>query len=349
MSLTTAYPRPIAILAGAAAALLLLGGCSAAPEESAGSGAATDAAGLLPEAEGKTTYPLTLESPFGETELLERPERIAIVTPMTPDTDTLLALGGTPVLAPSTIDRNTWLDESLTAPIPEVWEASAGAEIPVELVAASEPDLIVTLLATPDVDQQRYDQLSAIAPVLYAADGSSGWQDLTRTLGEAIDLGDRAERIVADAEQVIVAAREANPEFAGKTASYVLIYNEEFGANYVSTPGSTMEQLLNELGFVLPKEAAAFAEESTVSNELVGLIDADFLLLSTIDQPDYFLDAPLLQAVPAVAEGRAVIDSPEEGESGNSFAWGLNQMSVLSVPWLIERLTGLAQEALGEG
>ncbi|MBP6684160.1 MAG: ABC transporter substrate-binding protein [Leucobacter sp.] len=349
MTLVMPNYRPAALLAGAVTALLLLSGCATTAENSGGSAAATDVAAssaLLPEAEGNTTYPLTLDTPFGETELVERPERIAIVTTATPDTDALLALGGIPVFAPSTIERNTWLDASQTDRIETVWEASPDVELPAEAVAASKPDLIVTLQALDTFDQKTFDQLSAIAPVLYAAVDELSWQELTETLGDTVDLGDSAREAVQRTEDTIVKTREEHPEFAGKTATHVIAHSEKAGAFYASTPGSNTEQLFNELGFVLPEAAQSIAPGTKISDELIGLIDADFLLISTITEPEFFLDSPLLETVPAVAEGRAVIDPAEAGTTTNNFAWGLNQQSVLSIPWLIERLAEMGSEAL---
>ena len=349
MKLVMPKYHPAALLSGAVAAMLLLSGCAPTPE--AADGGSDDAeptatSELLPTAEGKTAYPLTLDSPFGETTLEERPDRIAIVTSATPDTDALLALGGTPVFAPSTIERNSWLDESLTAPIESVWEALPDTELPAEAVAATQPDLIVTLQALDTFDQKAFDQLSAIAPVLYAEVGSLSWQELTQTLGDTIDLGERAAGAVAETEATIASTRKAHPEFAGKTATHVIAHSEKAGAFYASTPGSNTEHLFNELGFVLPEAAKSVAPGTKISDELIGMIDADFLLISTITEPEFFLDSPLLQTVPAVAEGRAVIDPAEEGTTTNNFAWGLNQQSVLSIPWLIERLAEMGSEAL---
>jgi iron complex transport system substrate-binding protein len=191
----TMGPRT-ALAVCALAALAALTGCSGAATGQDAAEAA-DASVLLPEAEGTTEYPLTLETPFGDTVLEERPERIAIVTASTVDTDALIALGGTPVFAPSTIDRNPWLGEA-AQDIDVLWESEAGAEVAVEQVAASEPDLIVSLDASDTFDQARFDQVSAIAPVLHAESGDLTWQELTRELGEAVDLTAAADTVIEE-------------------------------------------------------------------------------------------------------------------------------------------------------
>lgn len=336
------------------AATLALVSCSSpgsAPTPQAGpstSASQPTASSLLPAAEGTTTYPLTLTTPFGETVLPERPERIAIVTASTVDTDALVALGGTPVFAPSTVERNPWLDAGTVASIEKLWESEAGAEISAESVAAAKPDLIVNLYAYDTFDQTRFDQLSAIAPVLHAAADELTWQEITTRLGETIDLAATATRVVDDAESAVARVTNAHPEFEGKTAAHVIVYGEEWGAEYASFPGSDTARLFEKLGFALPDAAERFVDDGAISDELVGLIDADFLLLSTFEEgtADYFTDSALVKKIPAVAEGRVVVNPGDQDTGINYFAWGLNVQSAVSVPWLVEQLADFATQAL---
>lgn len=334
-----------AVTAALIAGLLALTGCSSTGEDTA---KGSDAV-LLPAAEGTTSYPLTLETPFGETTLEERPERIAVITASTIDTDALIALGGTPVFAPSTVERNPWLPEANVAGIETLWESEQGGEVSAEKVAASEPDLIVALAAYDSFDQNYFDQLSSIAPVLYAEGETLTWQEMTQELGDTIDLSAAATTVVEEAERAVADTRTAHPEFAGKSAAHIIVYEEEWGTGYVSAPGTDTAALFEDLGFVLPENAAQFSEDDTVSGELIGLIDADFLLVSTFEEgtDSYLIDSELFKAVPAVAEGRVVFNQGDQETGINYFAWGLNVQSALSVPWLIERLAGFGTEALG--
>lgn len=353
--LTILGAKRTAVMGGALAAIVVLSACSG---PAAGTGAeggpgaeggtiGVDAPGLLPEAEGTTEYPLTLETPYGNTVLEDRPERIAVVTAATVDTDALVALGGAPVFAPSTVDRNPWLGDA-PSDVETLWESEAGAEVSAEAVAASEPDLIVNLAATDAFDQARFDQVSAIAPVLHAQTGALSWQEMTRTLGEAVDLSAAADDAVEDSEAAIEAVAADHPGFADKTAAHVIAYPEEWGAAYVSTPGSDTEALFHALGFELTDEAAHFDEDDVVSGELVSRIDADFLLVSTFgEDSDYFLESPLYEAVPAVEDGRAAVNDDIDDGGTNSIAWGLNQQSALSIPWLLDAIATHAETAIG--
>lgn len=334
-------------LAGAViAGLILVTGCGTGSGEPAAAETSAGAPAALPAAEGVTEYPLTLRTPFGDTRLDRRPERIAVVTANTLDTDALIALGGTPVFAPSTVDRNPWLDADDIAEIDKLWDAEAGTEVSAESVAAASPDLIVALAAYETFDQARFDKLKAIAPVLHAPAGELTWQELTRKLGGTLDLTAAAESAVEAAEKSVAKTRAGHPEFKGRTATHVIVYDEKYGPYYASSPGSDTALLFEQLGFVLPGAASKFTKDGTISDELVGLIDADFLLLSTSGDPGYFVDAPLVKAVPAVADGRAVVNAQDKKSGTNHFAWGLNVQSVLSVPWLIDELADLGGRAI---
>jgi iron complex transport system substrate-binding protein len=337
--------RVLASTLAATVALTALAGCASPSPGDEPSGAA---AALLPTAEGSTDYPLTLDSPFGETVLEQRPERVAIVTASTVDTDALIAIGGTPVFAPSTIERNPWLDPDAIAGIETLWESNAGAEVSAEAVAASDPDLIVALYAYDSFDRARFEQLSRIAPVLYAEGGELSWQETTQRLAESVDLSAESDRVIASTERLVSDSRDEHPGFAGRTAAHVIVYEEDYGAAYVSAPGTDTATLFEQLGFDLPDNAARFESDEAISDELIGLIDADFLLVSTFEDgsADYFVESPLFRAVPAVAEGRTVIDPADQKTGINSFAWGLNVQSAISVPWLIDRLAGFGEQAL---
>jgi iron complex transport system substrate-binding protein len=190
--------------------------------------------------------------------------------------------------------------------------------------------------------------LSAIAPVLHAAADELTWQEITTRLGETIDLAATATRVVDDAESAVARVTNAHPEFEGKTAAHVIVYGEEWGAEYASFPGSDTARLFEKLGFALPDAAERFVDDGAISDELVGLIDADFLLLSTFEEgtADYFTDSALVKKIPAVAEGRVVVNPGDQDTGINYFAWGLNVQSAVSVPWLVEQLADFATQAL---
>ncbi len=316
------------------------------PSEGPAASSSASAAG-----EGAVSYPLTLRSEFGETVLRQRPQRIAVVTANTVDTDALVALGVTPVLAPATVSRNPWLPADTVAKIPQVWKApQAGADVPLETVAAARPDLILALSAPRSFTKDRFDKLAAIAPVLFAKQGDLSWQDVTDRVGEALDLKTAArERIDAVTAGVAKVAAE-HPQFRGRSAAHLIVYAQQFGAQYVSQPDRDSARLFTMLGFTVPADADRYPKGTAVSSEEIGNLQADFLLVNLTrpqDEVSYFLDSSAYKSIPAVREGHAVVNPPDPKTGSNNFAWGLSQQSVLAVPWLIDSLAEQAASVLG--
>src|SRR5699024_3125755 len=65
-------------------------------------------------------------------------------------------------------------------------------ELDLEAVDALAPDLIIGSSIGQDSTADAYDQLSEIAPTIMLDYGSSSWEDLATTLGEATGLKDEA-------------------------------------------------------------------------------------------------------------------------------------------------------------
>jgi iron complex transport system substrate-binding protein len=342
-------------LLGGVAASLLLAGCggegdSASPGTEDADGAGPDAA--LPAAEGTTTYPLELASGFGTTTLEARPERIAVISPSTVDTDSLIALGVTPVYAPDTVELEPWVAEEARAGVEVFWTAEAGALPSAEEVLAASPGLIVALQAPEAFAQEDFDRFSSIAPLLLPdPDSRASWEDIAARLGEVLDLTGAASTLVDDIHAELDAIAGRNPGFADRSAAHVHVYAQEHGAAYFSFPGSDSATLLERFGFHLPPQAEQFtAENYRISDELVGEIDADVLLVTSNPSPegaDWFTGSELFRSVPAVEEGRWALYEPDPEEQFAAFAWAIRMQSPLSLPWAAGTLEDLASEALG--
>lgn len=309
----------------ATTAALALSACSPSSpaNEAETASTAQGASVLLPEGEGSTQYPLTLETPFGHTVLDKCPERVAVVSAVGVDTESLLALDAVPVFAVAKYDgEDPWIPKDLWEQVEFTEQGDAGEEISAEAIAASEPDLIVKLQAYETFDQDRFNQLSRVAPVLYADAEQITWRDVLTSLGETQDLRDAAASKIAEFDDRVEAIKADNPDFAGKTISLVNVYSREYGASYETLPETDTAAIFESLGFKLPENAYKFPEDGYVqiSDEMVGLIDADLVLVGILgDFGAYFTDQPLFKQVPAVAEGRAVVT---EGDEAHDFTRG---------------------------
>lgn len=349
----TVLPRS-AFLAGVLGFTLMLAACGAEDSGTANPEGTGEAAAQveLPAAEGTVSYPMTLDSPFGSTTLTERPDRIAVISPSTVDTDALVALGVTPVMAADTVELEPWIPKETIEGVETFWTAEAGALPGAEEVLAAEPDLIVALQAPEGFGQADYDQLAAVAPVLVSDPAAPlSWEEITTELGQVLDLPAAAQQLTDDVQQQVDEIAERNPEFSGRTVAHVHVYGEQYGAAYFSYPGSDSAALLQRLGFALAPDAEKFSEQSNqISDELVGDIDADVLLLTVTPSPEgagWFTDTPLFQAVPAVEDGRYAVYEPAPEEKFAAFAWAIRMQSPLSLPWAATTLEDLANEAIG--
>ena len=354
-SLLKRHPRSLR----AAATLTMLGllaACSGgeveadpgSPEQPSASNDSPDEEGgapsALPEAEGATEYPYTLATPWGETVLAERPERVVAVGGYGVDVQLLLELGVTPIAANETgVTFSPYLAAAGGDEIEQLLPVSLNPLDPAEIVAATEPDL---LIAFDDLTDD-YERLASIAPVL-ASDielenyFDQSWQDQILLLGEALDLRQRAEEVIAEHDQFLDTVIAAHPEFAGRTVTYAIWYgaDTDWGLTYATRPGTASESFFLEIGFEPNPLAESFASESVVSLEQLSLIDADVLILndSSGGRIDELLEEPLFQRVPVVQEGNVVITSDPEDGSRNPIAWALVVQGPLAIEYVVDNL-----------
>ncbi len=124
--------------------------------------------------------------------------------------------------------EDPWIPKDLWEQVEFTEQGDVGEEISAEAIAASEPDLIVKLQAYETFDQDRFNQLSRVAPVLYTDAEQTTWQDVLTSLGETQDLRDAAASMIAEFDDRVEASKADDPDFAGKTISLINVYSREF-------------------------------------------------------------------------------------------------------------------------
>lgn len=332
-------------VAALAAGALALAGCSGAGTTAASGAEVTTEVSVSPAA-ASTSYPLTLESPFGQTTLAARPTKVAVVSSV--DLDVALALGVLPVIAPQYGDAaaDPWAADAVAALGQgelKTYDSTDGTDF--EAIAAAEPDVILATSGwTLDTD---YEQLSKIAPIVsfQGEDGLAAmtWAERTEQAATALDLAAPGNRAVAAVDTAFADAAAANPQFAGKSITYAVLHPDQI--TYISYAGSDMD-FFTDLGFTLPANASQFSgSNDAVSRENVDLLDADVLLVGypfgdegLLTQSAFESD-PLFQQIPAVAGGHyAVVD--------DAVASPLAYPTPLSQTWVLDQLLPVLQSAV---
>lgn len=326
-----------------AVGVALVTACAGTPD-SGGSGGSTG--DEKPAAEdGTTEYPLTLESDFGDTVLEERPERIAVVNYGTAELDAVLALGVDPVFA-APYDA-PWIDPADMERIEQPWDPSIEPERTLEAVRTSDPDLIVSLRSNSPIGQHTFEDYAEIAPVLFAQAGSVPWDDLTLSIGEALDRSGTAEEIVAEGRKGMAEARESQ-EYPATSIAHVIVRDEEYGAGFQNVPGSGLSSLMKELEFMPPNGATGFtAGANRLSDDEIVILDATVLLVSTVGETDtgYFFESPTYLGLDAVREGRAFRTDVDEEYGYNTLVWALDNLSPWSTLWAMDRIMEYSERA----
>ncbi|SCX44127.1 iron complex transport system substrate-binding protein [Klenkia marina] len=333
-----------ALAAVTALALTACGGSSDddAAGSSAGSGSADGA------------FPVTIPNAFGETTIETAPERIVVIGYT--DVDPLLALGVQPVAFQEFV---TFPDAAVPALGPWAEDLAGEAEMQVfpvaetpsvEEVLALKPDLVVAVSS--GIEQEEYDQLSALVPVLARPEGSTAYlvdrDEATLAIGKAVGQEDEAQELVDGVDQAFADARDANPDFAGKTVVVALPATDGSGGYSAYVEGDTRTQFFTDLGFELTPGIADLDAEGgffvTVSAEQVQLLDSDLvvvLALESVEETRATLEAdPVFGSVPAVQAGRIVYVDPLTGGGAISYN------DVLSVPFALDQLVPQIRTAL---
>ena len=337
-SRSRAAVRPVRTLAFAVATVLVattLAACGDSGDEQ-----------TAPAADASAGFPVTLKNTFGETTISKKPERI--VTLGWNAQDVVYALGETPVgmpkvtYGPTAAGVTAWDADKFDAAKTTLFDTTDS--IPFEKVAALRPDVI--LAPYEGFDEATYDKLSAIAPtVAYpGAAWQTTWQDQTTLIGKALGKSAEADKLVTGIKDLTTKVAAEHPEFKGKTITV-----GSFGAeNYVYMPGDPRVQILNEMGFVnapgVDKLEATNSKKEfalTISKEKVSDIDADVVVAYVDGIGAKAFDAdPVYASLGAVKKGSAYVMEDQQVISG------MSAVSVLSVPWVLDKIIpGLSKAA----
>lgn len=293
-------------------------------------------------------FPVTVEHRFGSTTITEAPERIVSIGYT--DQDPLLALGITPVAVRYWYGDPTnaifpWAQDEAAGAAPEVLNMPFGS-LNYEAILALQPDLIIAVDA--GITQDEYDLLTQIAPTIpqsgdYINFGMP-WQEKTRMIGMAVGRLPEAEALIDHVEGLFEAAREANPQFEGRTLALAYNYGEARTYGFYSDQDNRA-RFFTELGFVIPPELTEIAGDqfyADLSAERIDLLDQDVLVFLGLQFAQGGRDAiaadPLISQLSAAREGR-IVYIPAEFDDALQFG------TVLSLEYALEGILPELQAA----
>lgn len=253
------------------------------------------------------TEAVTIDHKFGQTTIPADPQRV--VTVGWNDQDFVLALGVVPV------GTRSWFENYND--FPWVKEATDGKGVPViegdtinfEAIAKGKPDVIFAIYET--IDQKTYDQLSQIAPTVIQSDKypdeETPWDAQLLTTGEALGKREQAQGLIDEVNARIDAAKQAHPEFAGKTL--VADFSSEPDAPYLIGAGDPRRTLFDALGF------GAQDTVGDVSQERLSLLEGDLLFVNGVTKQQ-LADSPAFQRLNVVREDRTLYAGSDSTLSG---------------------------------
>lgn len=248
-----------------AAALLALGATACGADKGDGATAGQrDPEGAAP--------PRTIEHAMGTTQITGRPQRVVVLD--TGELDTAVSLGVTPVGAVEAITGDG-LPDYLADRVGGVELVGTIEQPNLEAIAALQPDLILSSkLRHEDI----YDQLSQIAPTVFAEETGVTWKENFDLYARALGRTDRARQLEQGYARDIAAFKAAMGERLAETEiSVVRSVGDEVrlyaNDNFIGT-------ILEDTGLARPKAQDKDTFSVTATPENIEALDGDVMFLS---------------------------------------------------------------------
>jgi len=241
---------------------------------------------------------------LGTTKVPLAPRRIASLS--TSATDSLVALGITPVLVTTSWRRDSvtpYLDERLR----DVEKVRMGEAINLEQVLAAKPDLIFTRGYS---NARLYDQLSKIAPtVSLGGNGSGDRENRILDVGEVLGMSAQAQRRLAEFQASLEQARERLATAAN--GAPVAFLRFRCNTCVIYTRASMFGPLLFEQLALTPDPAMPVVMTGggwdVLSVERLSTLRSEYIFMVVDPDSEVYLrrvmDTPIWQDIPAVQHG----------------------------------------------
>lgn len=229
-----------------------------------------------PKTDEETSY--TVEHAMGTTPIKGTPKRVVILT--NEGTEALLAMGVTPVGAVKSWTGDPWYPH-IADQMKDAKVVGTESEVNVEAIAALKPDLII---GNKMRQEKIYEQLSAIAPTVFAETLRGDWKENFKLYAKAINKEEKGNGVLNDYESRIADIKEELGDQKNMKVSMVRFMAGDVRIYHKDTFSGI---ILNDLGFARPESQNVddFAERN-VTKERVPAMDGDILFYFTYDTGD---------------------------------------------------------------
>ncbi|WP_338450704.1 iron-siderophore ABC transporter substrate-binding protein [Niallia oryzisoli] len=223
-----------------------------------------------------TSY--TVEHAMGSTTIEKTPEKVVILT--NEGTEALLELGVTPVGAVQSWTGDPWYDH-IADEMKDVEVVGLESEVNVEAIAALQPDLII---GNKMRQEAIYEQLSAIAPTVFAEDLRGNWKNNFELYAKALNKEDKGKEVI-DAYDTRIA--DLKEKLGDKLNMKVSMVRFMAGDVRIYQKDSFSGVILDQLGFARPESQNVdeFAIKGA-TKEQMPLMDGDILFYFTYETGD---------------------------------------------------------------
>ncbi|PKR83927.1 ABC transporter substrate-binding protein [Heyndrickxia camelliae] len=220
----------------------------------------------------------TVEHAMGKTTIKGTPKRVVILT--NEGTEALLALGIKPVGAVQSWTGNPWYDH-IKDKMKNVKVVGTEDQVNVEAIAKLHPDLII---GNKMRQEKIYDQLSAIAPTVFAETLRGDWKENFSLYAKAVNQEAKGKEVIQQFNQRIA---DIKKKLGDKTNMKVSLLRFMSGDVRIYHKDTFAGVILDQLGFARAKgqDADDFAERN-LTKERIPAMDGDILFYFTYDTGD---------------------------------------------------------------
>ncbi|TLS51350.1 iron-siderophore ABC transporter substrate-binding protein [Paenibacillus antri] len=263
-------------------------------------GAATSEA--APEAEPATR---SFTHAMGTTDVPTNPQRVVILT--NEGTEALLALGVTPVGAAKSWLGDPWYDH-IKDQMKDVVNVGEESQPNLELIIGLKPDLII---GNKMRNEEIYDELSAIAPTVFAETLRGDWQVNFKMYADVLGKTAEGEKVMGDYEARIA---DLKTKLGDKLSTQVSIVRFMANDTRIYWKDTFSGVILSQIGLARPpaQDIDDFAARG-VTKERIEEMDGDILFYFSYELgdggatavEDSWLKDPLWQTLDVVKAGKA--------------------------------------------